>query len=215
MKQTASNGRRLAVGFLALWLLSGLTQPTAAAAPTQPEIEPELLVEQLRKGGLVIYLRHAKTDKSQLDRDRNDLTLCSQQRNLSDEGRDQARGIGAAMRTLGIPTGVVISSPYCRCKETAQLAFGNLEVSDDLRFGMGTDREKTAHLTRALREMLATEPQGGGNTVLVSHTANLKEATGIWPDPEGAAYVFRPARGDGFEYLGRIGPEQWQRLVGQ
>ena len=50
---------------------------------------------------------------------------CATQRNLSDEGRAQARRIGARFRANGIETAKVFSSQWCRCRETAEL----LEVS--------------------------------------------------------------------------------------
>src|SRR5918992_1485576 len=88
-------------------------------------------VEGLRRGGYVLALRHAATDFSMSDTTR-DLRDCSRQRNLSAEGRRQARSIGSAFRRLGIPVGVVLASPYCRTRETARLAFGRARSSRDL-----------------------------------------------------------------------------------
>jgi hypothetical protein len=46
-------------------------------------------------------------------------------------------------------------------------------------------------------------------TALISHTANLQEAVGLWPKPEGVAHIFKP-RGDGtFSYVGVMQPETW------
>jgi phosphohistidine phosphatase SixA len=169
----------------------------------------ESLIKKLQSGGFIIYLRHAATDRTQIDRDRNDLSNCQSQRNLSATGREQARIIGEAIRNLGIPIGTVMSSPYCRCQDTAELAFGTSVVSRELRFGVGDDVQQTNQLSASLNTLLSTPPASGTNTVLVSHTANLKEATGIWPQPEGAAYVFEPLPDQGFEYLGRIPPDEW------
>ncbi len=169
----------------------------------------EKLVKKLQSGGYVVFLRHAATDRTQTDQNRNELSNCLSQRNLSAAGRDQARMIGDAMRNLGIPVGTVFSSPYCRCKNTAELAFGKTEIADDLRFGLGDDMQQTARLATSLKTRLSALPAPGTNTILVSHTANLKEAAGIWPQPEGAAYVFKPLHGQDFEYLGRIPPDAW------
>lgn len=76
----------------------------------------------LRQGGYVIYFRHTKTDFSQKDTVA-DYDNCAGQRNLTDEGRTQAKDIGVAMKVLGIPVGRVVASPYCRTRETAQLAY--------------------------------------------------------------------------------------------
>jgi phosphohistidine phosphatase SixA len=194
--------------------LAAQLQGVASASPNiSEESQSESLIQALKSGGFVVYLRHAATDRSQADHDRNDLTACTSQRNLSDTGRAQARAIGAAVSALGIPVGSVITSPYCRCQDTAELAFGKSEVSDDLRFGLGDDIQQTMHLSQALNNMLSTPPAQGTNTVLVSHTANLKEAAGIWPQPEGAAYLFRPLSGADYEYVGRIPPELWKRQL--
>jgi phosphohistidine phosphatase SixA len=171
------------------------------------------LQKRLQSGGFIIYLRHAATDRTQIDRDRNDLSNCQGQRNLSATGRDQAHMIGAAMRNLDIPIGTVLTSPYCRCQDTAELAFGKSIVTHELRFGIGDDVQQTKQLSASLKTLLSTPPASGTNTVLVSHTANLKEATGIWPEPEGAAYVFKPLADHGFEYLGRITPDVWAAIV--
>ncbi|MGB5277621.1 MAG: histidine phosphatase family protein [Gammaproteobacteria bacterium] len=199
--------------FLCLLLIAAAAvqvQGVAYAGP-DPSEEPQTasLIQALKSGGFVVYLRHAATDRTQVDQDRNDLTTCTSQRNLSDTGRAQARAIGEAVSALRIPIGSVITSPYCRCQDTAELAFGKSEVTDDLRFGLGDDIQQTAHLSQALKNRLSTPPAPGTNTVLVSHTANLKEAAGIWPQPEGAAFLFRPLPGVGFEYIGRVPPEAW------
>jgi len=177
------------------------------------QLQAEALVKTLRQGGHIIYLRHAQTDRDQVDLDRSNLDNCATQRNLSQAGRAQALSIGESIRTLNIPIGKVISSPFCRCKHTAELAFTKTEISYDLRFGLGTNKQETTLLAQALKRMLATPPENKTNTVLVSHTANLKEATGIWPEPEGAAYIFRPLPNNDFQYLGKLNPETWQRLA--
>jgi len=72
------------------------------------------------------------------------------------------------------------------------------------------DRER---LTAALRRMLSTPPADGRNTVIVAHTANLREAAGLWPKPEGTAYVFRPLPDGRFEVLARMEAQQWAALA--
>jgi phosphohistidine phosphatase SixA len=171
------------------------------------------LVAALKAGGLVIYIRHGATEHSQADSDRLDFAGCATQRNLSPVGREQARGIGAAFRAQGIRVDRVISSPYCRAKETSQLAFDGFEISESLAFTMRDDEARTAQRAESLRRMLATTPAKGKNTVLVAHTSNLKEATGIWPKVEAMAVVFRPLAGGGFENIGSIMPEDWTALA--
>jgi hypothetical protein len=61
--------------------------------------------------------------------------------------------------------------------------------------------------------MLSTLPAKGTNAVLVSHSANLLEAAGIFAKPEGAAFVFRPLPDGKFEAVARILPEDWSRVA--
>jgi hypothetical protein len=62
--------------------------------------------------------------------------------------------------------------------------------------------------------MLSTPPAKATNAVIVSHTANLREAAGIWPKPEGVAYVFRPLPEGKFEAIAMVLPEDWGRVAG-
>jgi phosphohistidine phosphatase SixA len=185
-------------------------QSTAPGA-TLPEGE---LIDALRRGGYVIYFRHAATNPDQADTSDPKLGRCETQRNLSADGRRMAREIGAAFQTLRIPVGKVVSSPYCRTVETATLAFGRNEVSDALYFAMSVAKPEREQQGLALRQMLAAPPGRGTNTVLVSHHANLKEATGIWPKREGEAHVFRPRPDGGFDHLGEVSAEAWKRRGG-
>ncbi len=184
---------------------------TTAPGATLPEGE---VIDALRRGGYVIYFRHAATNPDQADTSDPKLGQCEAQRNLSADGRRMAREIGAAFQTLRIPVGKVVSSPYCRTVETATLAFGRHEVSDALYFAMSVGKTEREQQGQALRQMLAAPPGRGTNTVLVSHHANLKEATGIWPKREGDAHVFRPRPDGGLDYLGEVGFEAWKRRAG-
>ena len=122
-----------------------------------------------------------------------------------------ARGIGTAFQSLRIPVGKVLTSPYCRAVETAEIAFGRHESSNALYLALGLGKEEREIQSVALRQMLSTAPKAGTNTVIVSHHANLKEAAGIWPKREGDAHVFRPRPGGGFDEVGEIAAEEWNR----
>jgi phosphohistidine phosphatase SixA len=205
---------RTALSVAVIVALAGAISPSVAVGQSPgpaPLLRGRELVDALRGGGYVVYFRHAATDSSQADTDRENLERCDTQRNLSAEGRRMARDIGQAFRALGIRVGKVISSPYCRAVDTAELAFGRPEKSASLYFSIGADREERARLSAELRRILATAPVAGTNTVLVSHHANLKEATGLWPKREGDAHVFRPRPGGAFEHVGEAGPDDWPR----
>lgn len=172
---------------------------------------PVELVERMREGGLVLYLRHTHTDRSKEDEGVVDLDDCSRQRPLSERGRDEARRLGRAFRELGIPVGDVLSSEYCRTRETADLAFGRYADEPDLTGFPDESDPGHERRVRRTRELLGT-PAGTANTVLVAHVKNLQESAGIEIE-EGDLAVFEP-RGEGrFRYLGRIPVAVWDELV--
>ena len=93
------------------------------------------LLSALRAGGYVLYFRHTATDFGQNDEKMTGFEDCANQRNLTDGGRADARAIGAAIRSLGIPIGDVLASPFCRTRETAELIFGRATVAPAVRGG--------------------------------------------------------------------------------
>jgi class 3 adenylate cyclase/phosphohistidine phosphatase SixA len=188
---------------------------TAMAQEKEPGavLDRQTLVHALQSGGQVIYFRHAETDQSQSDSDRLNLANCATQRNLSDKGRRQARAINEAFSTLGINVSKVLSSPYCRCVETAKLAFGHVTIVKDLEFAIAKNEPEAKRLGAVLRKLLETPPSSGTNNIVVAHSANLKEAAGIWPQPEGVAYIFHPQQNGGFTLVAKVGPEEWSELA--
>jgi phosphohistidine phosphatase SixA len=187
-----------------------------SAAPDAEEarLGPLELVETLREGGYVVYLRHAATDRSREDDPAVDLDDCATQRNLSDAGREQARTIGAAFRALEIPLGRVAASEYCRTRETAELAFGAFEDEPDLT-GFPEESDPTYdERVRRTNELLATLPADGQNTILVAHIKNLEESVSRSID-EGELAVFEPLGGMRSRYRGQIPASLWPDLVEQ
>jgi phosphohistidine phosphatase SixA len=190
-----------------------LVVPAASAIAADKLIDLSSVLGDLRKGGFIIYFRHMATERTGPDDEAEDVTKCETQRNLSAEGRAQATQISTAFKALRIPVGTVTASPFCRTKDTAKLAFGHFTVSNDLYFAIGTSMGETKRFTESLRRMLSTPPASGTNTILVSHTANLREAAGIWPKPEGVAYVFRPMAEGRFEPIAMVLPEDWRKVA--
>lgn len=183
---------------------------TLAGDPFVSKIQsppPAELLELLRGGGNVIYIRHAATPNT-ADLDKTNLDNCATQRNLSEEGRAQARGIGEAFRRLNIPVGEVLASPYCRTMDTARLAFGRVEKSMDL-FSLGQpehpDDRARAEL---LRKRLGTPPARGVNTILVSHGSPLDSVAREFLR-EGEAAIARPTGDGAFRIVARVQAEQW------
>lgn len=167
------------------------------------------LARALREGGYVVYFRHAATEATVEEWDELDIADCATQRNLSAVGREQARAIGAAFGAFGIKVARTVSSPFCRARDTARLAFGKVEISDDLYFSVFPEADQFRRRRMALREWLATPPAAGTNVILVSHKQNLEDATGLSLEVEGAAAIFRP-RGDGsFFLVAVVPPGKW------
>ncbi len=185
----------------------GLALPTASAAADMPL---EDLIAALQEGGHVIYLRHAQTERDYADQVEAVLGDCGTQRVLSAAGWAQAKSIGDAITALEIPVGDVISSEYCRAWQTADLAFGRFEMTDKLNFAPAEDYTDAdiAMMRDRVTPLISQVPEAG-NLVIVGHDDPFEATTGIYPEPQGVAYVIAPD-GDGeFEVMGRIGPDDW------
>ena len=89
------------------------------------------LINQLEKGGKLIFIRHAYAPGSG-DPDNFNLNDCSTQRNLSKEGKKQAKYIGEFFKNKKIKVDKVLSSEWCRCKETAVIAFSDYKTESFL-----------------------------------------------------------------------------------
>src|SRR5262245_52728840 len=197
---------------------AALSAPAAPAAdPSRQALTPRLqgqaLVDALQKGGLTILMRHTSTEPVAPDPESFDIADCKTQRNLSEHGREQARGIAAALSKLGIPVSKVVSSPYCRCLETARLAFGTVEASEVLSVGDDLSFEEKHQRGRDVRKLLATAPEPGTNSVLLTHTGTLLYSFGLDSTPEGIAHVFQPGPAGTSIYLGSLAPEDWTRFA--
>lgn len=202
---------------------AGAQQATPSAASSPPgsmlygkpvpvtPIPPEVLasdaykslVADLRKGGFVIYLRHAVTD-TRPEPVVRDLTDCGWQRDLSGDGRRQAAAIGTRLAELHIPVTTVEASPFCRTRLTAEIAFGRApKINNDLFYHVTQTPEQVAAANALLKALLAAPPPAGGNIVLVGHSPTMKEASGV-DLPEGQAAIVRPASDGTFRLMARL-----------
>ena len=89
------------------------------------------IIENLKVGGKLIFIRHAYAPGGG-DPENFNIYDCSTQRNLSENGRIQSRKIGNFFRENKIKIEKVYSSEWCRCKETASLAFENFKTKSFL-----------------------------------------------------------------------------------
>jgi len=126
----------LGFGLPAPYVAADAASPAAGAVvAAQDALAGSALLAALRKGGYVLYLRHASTDFGQNDEAMTSFDDCSSQRNLTDQGRAEARAIGVAVTALHIPADPVLASPFCRTLETARLVFGDARATTDVRGG--------------------------------------------------------------------------------
>jgi broad specificity phosphatase PhoE len=149
----------------------------------------------LREPGVVLIVRHAETVPGIGDPPGFRIDDCATQRNLSETGRKQAAAMGRTLAERGVTVSKVESSRWCRCADTARLAFPLLPVAYlDALNSFFEDRSTAAAQTRALRARIA-EWKGPGTLVLVTHQVNISALTGR-ATAMGEAVVLRPAVGD-------------------
>lgn len=171
---------------------AALALPAAAMAASD-----EATLAALRAGAVVAAFRHALAPGT-FDPEGFRLDDCRTQRNLNDEGRAQARRLGDWFRSHGLEPAAVRSSPWCRCVDTATLAFGRHEVWDALASPRGVDDTQRARRLQSLREALAAVPAGRFD-VWVTHQFVLSDLVGastasaegllLQSAPEGRALV--------------------------
>jgi phosphohistidine phosphatase SixA len=202
---------------LMLFLVLGMRVQASDLAPP-PFVEKPMtkeLLREMRKGGYVLYLRHGTTDNSRPDRIPSvDLTDCSTQRPLSDEGRTLMKQVGRSLREARIPLSRILVSPMCRTLESAQLAIGDqFEVMEPLMYSANmTSAEKKPRIA-ALKRLMQEPVPKGGNTLFIAHAPNMADLIGFFIKPEGNLLVFRQDGSAGFEYLASIHPNDWATLA--
>ena len=130
----------------------------------------------LRAGGCAVLLRHAQTTAGIGDPPEFRLGDCRTQRNLSEAGRAQSRRIGEWFAAQRLQPAAVRSSAWCRCIDTAQLAFGRHTPWPPLNSTFN-DRVQSTDANQALRHALASIPPGAFE-VWVTHQVNITALTG-------------------------------------
>jgi phosphohistidine phosphatase SixA len=160
----------------------------------------------LRAGGHVALIRHAATVGGAGDPQGFRLDDCATQRNLTDKGRTQARRLGERFRAEQIPIGKVLSSQWCRCRETvALMELGTPEPAPTFNNAF-TFRDRVDELTAGARAIVAAW-SGPGTLAVATHGANILPLTGVMPE-EGSMVVVKPepAVAEKLRVLGRILP---------
>jgi phosphohistidine phosphatase SixA len=182
---------RLALAALALWLI---------AAPMEAVADERDAWAALVSGSHVALVRHGNAPPGYGDPPGFKIDDCATQRNLDELGRAQARAVGEAFRQHGVQVDKILSSPLCRCLETARLmALGPVE---SVLAVASSDRSPEG--LPALKQIVANW-RGPGTLVLVTHALTVKSLVGIMPE-QAETVVVRPKPGDqvGMDLVGRV-----------
>jgi hemolysin activation/secretion protein len=191
-------------------------------APDGPRARAGATPDRLRslaRGGYVVYFRHGHThwqekvlEQAMQAEGRPIIGNCAAQRNLDDEGRDDARRIRAALDALRVPVAEVLGSLYCRPSEYVRLITGKPVRQVDWLTGLSTQPSMVE-----LKRRVSTPPPPGTNIVLGGHGERPFDLTGLVIS-EGDALVFDPRnhRADDpghFRPIAWIKPAEWPRLA--
>lgn len=169
-----------------------------------PARSDEALWNTLRNGGYVLLMRHAATEPGTGDPPQFKAGDCKTQRNLSASGREQAAKTGQRFKDAGITFSKVLSSRWCRCLDTANIAFGSATPEPALDSFFGDRSAQSEKQTAAARARIQSF-RGPGNMVMVTHQVNITALTGEYPG-EGEIFVVRTTAQGSLQLTGRIAP---------
>ena len=176
---------------------------------TQISREIKSLLNLLLNGGYILYTRHGESTVGE-DQANIDFQNCSTQRNLSENGKRQAVSYGEILRSLYIPVNYpVLASPFCRARETAELAFGEENVQVDPFWGEiyklsgNLNEREQERILKALQSALEIIPPLGTNKVIIAHS--FPKAFGLNQIPDMGTVVVKPlGDGKGYEVVALI-----------
>ena len=179
------------LGALRIWLL---------AAPGALAGDSSEAWAALVNGSHVALIRHGNAPPGHGDPPGFRIDDCATQRNLDERGRAQARALGEVFRQHGVRADKILSSPWCRCLETARLMMlGPVEGT-----WAAAASDNSPERLAALRQVLANW-RGPGTLVVVTHALTVQALVGIMPG-QAETVVIRPGLGNepGVEVVGRI-----------
>jgi phosphohistidine phosphatase SixA len=187
-----------------------------SAMPSLAQPAMRDVLEDMKNGGYVVVIRHGRTNESADTKDASplDLSNCAGQLMLNEVGKRQAQAIGDAFKKAEVPVGQVIASTYCRAMETGRLAFGKAEPSDALLLEAFVAAPGTPppppwpQRVEVMKELIATEPPAGSNTILITHFPNVKAALGVQIG-FGDAAIIKPDGHGGVTVVARITAKEW------
>jgi phosphohistidine phosphatase SixA len=165
-----------------------------------------VIAADVLQGGNIILFRHANAPGVG-DPPNFQLNDCATQRNLDEVGRLQAKRIGDYLRAQGVKIDRVITSQWCRCKDTASNAFPELtgasNQADAIFNSFFNERKEEPQQTAAAKNLLLAW-KGSGYLVVVTHQVNITALTNIFPQ-SGEGIVLR-RDGKQLKVVGRVNP---------
>ena len=147
--------------------------------PIKADLNKNLL-NQLEEGGKLIFIRHAYAPGGG-DPDDFNLNDCSTQRNLNEEGRDQAKYIGEFFKKNKIKIDKVLSSEWCRCKETAEIAFKDFSTNSFLNSFYSSKFAKNKQKQIKMLNNYVKKFTSDKNLILVTHYVLISEVLDYAP----------------------------------
>jgi broad specificity phosphatase PhoE len=176
--------------------------------------ETHALVSRLQAGGLVIFLRHERTELGKTRDEHARFDDCASQRNLSPAGMESAGSTGEAFRILRIPVGEVRASPICRTMDTARRAFGKATADEALLAVPGKAPRPFSAIAADLKKLIESliDAPDKTNAVLVGHFHSPEALSGVFPE-EGEAVVYERAPAGDIRVLGRLTAAAWTDVV--
>jgi phosphohistidine phosphatase SixA len=174
------------------------------AASNPVAADDSALWSALADGGKVVMIRHTQSEDAtpEVSMHLSAEGDCTQEQNLSEEGREQARALGALFQEHGVTVDAVMSSEFCRARETAELAFGDYEAWTPLNLIEALPAGESEWLMEDVRDRMGGF-DGEGVLVLVSHRSNINTITFQHTEP-GDMVVVEPDDSGGFGVLGLI-----------
>ena len=139
------------------------------------------LIKELKKGNKLIFIRHAYAPGGG-DPENFDILDCTTQRNLNESGKIQSKKIGDFFTENQIPFDKVYSSNWCRCKDTAAIAFKKFETKIFLNSFYGHKFSKNKHEQMKNLKQFVKSSQNSSNIIFVTHFVVTLEALNYAPD---------------------------------
>ena len=163
------------MNFLKIFIIIFISLTTSIKADSNKD-----LLKQLTEGGKLIFIRHAYAPGSG-DPNNFNLNDCSTQRNLSDRGKKQAEHIGTIFRENKIEIDEVYSSEWCRCKETAEIAFTNFTTKNFLNsfYSSNYAKNKTKQIKNLMKFVKKNNFEK--NIIFVTHYVLISEVLDYAP----------------------------------